>query len=63
MFILKKAEEISRQAIIENHMNPIQVTTRHVAQADGNYLLRIANALGQKERVGQRPKPVNPFLP
>ena len=63
MFILKKAEEISRQAIIENHMNPIQVATRHVSQGDGNYLLRIAHSLGQKERVGQRPKSVNPFLP
>ena len=63
MFILKKAEEISRQAIIENHMNPIQVATRHVSQVDGNYLLRIAHSLGQKERVGQRPKSGNPFLP
>ncbi len=63
MYILKKADEISRQAMMENRMKPIEVTTRHVSQADGNYLLRIAHALGQKERVGQRQKPVNPFLP
>lgn len=63
MFILKKAEQISRQAILANHMNPIQVETQRVYQAGVDYLLRVAKSLGAKSAAAHGAKRGNPFLP
>ena len=63
MFILKKAEEISQQAITANHMNPIQVETQRVDQAGTNYLVRVAKSLVAKGAAPRSSKPKNPFLP
>ena len=63
MFILKKAEEISQQAISANRMNPIQVDTQRVEQAGTNYLVRVAKSQGAKPAASNSPKRGNPFLP
>ena len=63
MFMLKKAEEISQQAIFASHMAPIQVENQRIDQAGTNYLVRVAKSLGAKSTASNSTKGRNPFLP